>query len=145
MIKYAQSYFSNTQTLQYYMKTTHFHFRFHSFCINLRFATIFFLMKCQLLFGPHNFQVYEMFLAGYQFHVLSPIFTIHWGLQHKKSRPPWRESQNTKNMKKFKEFKRELLVKYKRNPSKKPAPDVGFAFGMGKILRGELSNVLMKP
>lgn len=79
-----------------------------------------------------NTQVYEMFLAGYQFYVLSPIFTIHWGLQLKKSRPPWRESQNTKNMKKFKEFKRELLVKYKKNPPKKTAAEVGFALGMGK-------------
>ncbi|KAL3276639.1 hypothetical protein HHI36_012011 [Cryptolaemus montrouzieri] len=81
-----------------------------------------------------NTQVYEMFLAGYQFLVLSPIFTIHWGLQLKKSRPPWRESQNTKNMKKFKEFKRELLVKYKTNPTKKQiSPDVGFALGESRV------------
>ncbi|KAK9875222.1 hypothetical protein WA026_006009 [Henosepilachna vigintioctopunctata] len=79
-----------------------------------------------------NTQVYEMFLAGYEFLVLSPIFTIHWGLQLKKTRPPWRESQNTKNMKKFKEFKRELLVKYKTNSSKKqPNVDVGFVLGRG--------------
>lgn len=37
-----------------------------------------------------NTQVYEMFVAGYQFQVLTPLFTIHWGLQNKKGRPAWR-------------------------------------------------------
>ena len=43
------------------------------------------------------FQVYEMFIAGWTFHVLSPIFAIHWGFQNKKSRPSWRERQNNHN------------------------------------------------
>lgn len=63
-----------------------------------------------------NTQVYEMFVAGYEFLVLSPIFTVHWGLQVKKSRPTWREQQNSKNMKLFDGFKRELLAKYRNDP-----------------------------
>ncbi|XP_053599810.1 beta-1,4-glucuronyltransferase 1 isoform X2 [Plodia interpunctella] len=63
-----------------------------------------------------NSQVYEMFLIGYQFKVLSPIFTIHWGLQGRKSRPLWREKQNEKNRKNFETFKRELFARYRRDP-----------------------------
>lgn len=44
-----------------------------------------------------NTQVYEMFVSGYTFHVLSPIFTLHWGMQVKRSRPAWREKQNNAN------------------------------------------------
>ncbi|CAH1236275.1 unnamed protein product [Diabrotica balteata] len=63
-----------------------------------------------------NSQVYEMFVAGYEFHVLSPIFTCHWGLQVKKSRPPWREHQNNLNRKHFDGFKREVFARYNRDP-----------------------------
>ncbi|XP_059061199.1 beta-1,4-glucuronyltransferase 1-like isoform X1 [Achroia grisella] len=63
-----------------------------------------------------NTQVYEMFLIGYQFRVLSPIFTIHWGLQARRSRPLWREKQNEKNRKHFETFKRELFARYRRDP-----------------------------
>ncbi|XP_060800686.1 beta-1,4-glucuronyltransferase 1 isoform X2 [Amyelois transitella] len=63
-----------------------------------------------------NSQVYEMFLIGYQFQVLSPIFTIHWGLQGRKSRPLWREKQNGKNRKNFETFKRELFARYRKDP-----------------------------
>jgi N-acetyllactosaminide beta-1,3-N-acetylglucosaminyltransferase len=54
-----------------------------------------------------------MFVAGYQFYVLTPIFTIHWILQNKKSRPSWREHQNNVNRKQFEIFKRELFARYK--------------------------------
>ncbi|VVC91118.1 unnamed protein product [Leptidea sinapis] len=60
--------------------------------------------------------VYEMFLVGYQFQVLSPIFTIHWGLQLRRNRPLWREKQNAKNRKHFETFKRELFARYRRDP-----------------------------
>ena len=61
-------------------------------------------------------QVYEMFVAGYQFQVLSPIFTVHWGLQNKKSRPAWRERQNNVNRKYFEVFKREVFARYHKDP-----------------------------
>ncbi|XP_008201607.1 beta-1,4-glucuronyltransferase 1 [Tribolium castaneum] len=63
-----------------------------------------------------NSQVYEMFVAGYDFLVLSPIFTCHWGLQVKKTRPPWREHQNNLNRKHFDGFKREIFAKYDKDP-----------------------------
>ncbi|XP_017773890.1 PREDICTED: beta-1,4-glucuronyltransferase 1 [Nicrophorus vespilloides] len=63
-----------------------------------------------------NTQVYEMYVAGYEFLVLSPIFTVHWGLQVKRSRPPWREHQNNQNRKLFDTFKREVFAKYKKDP-----------------------------
>lgn len=62
------------------------------------------------------FQVYEMYVAGYQFHVLAPIFTCHWGLQNKKSRPAWRERQNNMNRKQFDVFKKEIYARYHRDP-----------------------------
>ncbi|CAH1104308.1 unnamed protein product [Psylliodes chrysocephalus] len=63
-----------------------------------------------------NSQVYEMYVAGYKFHVLSPIFTCHWGLQVKRSRPPWREHQNTLNRKLFDSFKKEVFARYNKDP-----------------------------
>ncbi|KAL1490529.1 hypothetical protein ABEB36_013207 [Hypothenemus hampei] len=63
-----------------------------------------------------NSQVYEMFVAGYEFYVLSPIFTCHWGLQVKRSRPPWREHQNNLNRKQFDQFKKEIFSKYSKDP-----------------------------
>ena len=53
-----------------------------------------------------------MYTAGWTFHVLSPIFAIHWGFQVKKGRPNWRERQNSKNRVRFKSFKNEVLVRY---------------------------------
>uniref|UniRef100_A0A182NVA8 Beta-1,4-glucuronyltransferase 1 n=1 Tax=Anopheles dirus TaxID=7168 RepID=A0A182NVA8_9DIPT len=61
-------------------------------------------------------QVYEMFVAGYQFQVLTPLFTVHWGLQNKKSRPAWRERQNNVNRKYFEVFKREVFARYHKDP-----------------------------
>lgn len=58
--------------------------------------------------------MYEMYVAGYQFQVLSPIFTIHWGLQQKKTRPAWREQQNNMNRKQFEMFKKEIILKYSK-------------------------------
>ncbi|KAG5866935.1 hypothetical protein JTB14_023203 [Gonioctena quinquepunctata] len=63
-----------------------------------------------------NSQVYEMFVAGYEFLVLSPIFTCHWGLQVKRTRPPWREHQNNLNRRHFEGFKREIFAKYNKDP-----------------------------
>ncbi|CAG9135295.1 unnamed protein product [Plutella xylostella] len=62
------------------------------------------------------YTVYEMFLYGYQFQVLSPVFTIHWGLQERRARPLWREKQNEKNRKQFETFKRELFARYRKDP-----------------------------
>ncbi|XP_019767837.2 beta-1,4-glucuronyltransferase 1 isoform X2 [Dendroctonus ponderosae] len=63
-----------------------------------------------------NSQVYEMFVAGYEFLVLSPIFTCHWGLQVKKTRPPWREHQNNLNRRQFDQFKKEIFSRYNKDP-----------------------------
>ncbi|KAH9645428.1 hypothetical protein HF086_014520 [Spodoptera exigua] len=60
--------------------------------------------------------VYEMFLIGYQFKVLSPIFTIHWGIQTRRNRPLWREKQNENNRKHFETFKKELFARYRKDP-----------------------------
>uniref|UniRef100_A0A182P1U9 Beta-1,4-glucuronyltransferase 1 n=1 Tax=Anopheles epiroticus TaxID=199890 RepID=A0A182P1U9_9DIPT len=62
------------------------------------------------------YRVYEMFVAGYQFQVLTPLFTVHWGLQNKKSRPAWRERQNNVNRKYFEVFKREVFARYHKDP-----------------------------
>ena len=61
-------------------------------------------------------QVYEMFVAGYKFKVLTPTFTVHWGLQTRKSRPSWRERQNSVNRKHFEVFKKEVFARYTRDP-----------------------------
>ncbi|KAI5733099.1 hypothetical protein M8J76_007657 [Diaphorina citri] len=63
-----------------------------------------------------NSQVYEMFIAGYTFKVLSPVFNCHWGLLTKKQRPPWREVQNNYNRLLMDDFKREVFAKYKYIP-----------------------------
>ncbi|XP_017868622.1 PREDICTED: beta-1,4-glucuronyltransferase 1 [Drosophila arizonae] len=63
-----------------------------------------------------NSQVYEMYVAGYKFYVLSPVFTCHWGLQRKQARPAWREQQNNANRKKFDSFKSEIFARYKNDP-----------------------------
>ncbi|XP_070161090.1 beta-1,4-glucuronyltransferase 1 [Polyergus mexicanus] len=65
-----------------------------------------------------NTQVYEMYVTGYQFKVLSPVFTGHWGLQTRKSRPAWRERQNSANRKQFETFKKEVFARYMRDPLK---------------------------
>lgn len=59
-----------------------------------------------------------MYVAGYKFKVLSPTFTVHWGLQTRKSRPSWRERQNTVNRKHFETFKKEVFARYMRDPLK---------------------------
>jgi N-acetyllactosaminide beta-1,3-N-acetylglucosaminyltransferase len=63
-----------------------------------------------------------MYVAGYQFQVLSPIFSVHWGLQNKKSRPAWRERQNNVNRKYFEIFKREVFARYHKDPLKMLLP-----------------------
>lgn len=55
-----------------------------------------------------------MYISGYTFFVLSPVFTCHWGLQQKKARPVWREQQNNLNRKRFEMFKHEILARYKK-------------------------------
>lgn len=59
-----------------------------------------------------------MYVAGYQFKVISPSFTVHWGLQTRKSRPSWRERQNSANRKHFEVFKKEIFARYQREPAK---------------------------
>ncbi|XP_037806963.1 beta-1,4-glucuronyltransferase 1 [Lucilia sericata] len=61
-----------------------------------------------------NSQVYEMYVSGYSFYVLTPVFTCHWGLQKKNARPSWREQQNTFNSKRFEIFKKEIFARYKK-------------------------------
>lgn len=68
-----------------------------------------------------NTQVYEMFVAGFQFQVLSPIFTIHPGLQNKKHQL-LREQQNNKNRRAFDGFKREVFARYNKDPLKMMVP-----------------------
>lgn len=73
-----------------------------------------------------------MYVSGFQFQVLTPLFTIHWGLQNKKGRPAWREHQNNVNRKQFEIFKREVFARYHKDPlkmlvPKKPRGPVGGA------------------
>lgn len=70
-----------------------------------------------LIRNRSHLQVYEMFLAGYQFQVLSPLFTCHWGMQNGKN-PAWRERQNSANRKQFDVFKREVFARYQKDPLK---------------------------
>ena len=58
------------------------------------------------------YQAYEMWMAGWTFEVLSPIFAIHWGFQKKIGRPAWREQQNNRNRIRFDRFKAEILARY---------------------------------
>ena len=53
-----------------------------------------------------------MWMAGWTFEVLSPIFAIHWGFQKKIGRPAWRERQNNRNRVRFKGFKAEVMARY---------------------------------
>ncbi|XP_037030964.1 beta-1,4-glucuronyltransferase 1 isoform X2 [Bradysia coprophila] len=79
-----------------------------------------------------NTQTYEMFVAGYQFQVLSPIFTCHWGLQNKKNRPAWRERQNNINRKILDIFKREVFARYHKDPLKMMQPKKAAKRGRAK-------------
>ncbi|XP_018326024.1 beta-1,4-glucuronyltransferase 1 [Agrilus planipennis] len=63
-----------------------------------------------------NTQVYEMYVAGYKFQVVTPIFAVHWGLQDRRGRPYWREKQNSHNNKLFQTFKKELFARYQNDP-----------------------------
>ena len=65
-----------------------------------------------------------MSLSDWQFKVLSPIFTVHWGLQKKKGRPTWRERQNSNNRKKFQHFKKEIFAKYNKDYLKEARIDL---------------------
>ncbi|KAI5643579.1 trypsin domain-containing protein [Phthorimaea operculella] len=87
--------------------------------------TVFTNVAAQRAWITQNTGVYEMYLIGYQFRVLSPIFTIHWGLQSRRYRPLWREKQNERNRKPFETFKRELFARYRKDPLhllRKPPP-----------------------
>lgn len=60
-----------------------------------------------------NTQAYEMITAGYQFQVLSPIFSCHWGLQsYNRIYNPWRKLQLKKNAGLVKSFKAEMAARY---------------------------------
>lgn len=63
-----------------------------------------------------------MHVSGYRFQVLSPIFTLHWGMQVKRSRPAWREKQNNVNRRLFEGFKREVYARYGNDPLNMMAP-----------------------
>ena len=60
-----------------------------------------------------------MHLEGWEFVVLSPIFSVHWGILTKKSRPSWRERQNSNNRRKFQHFKKEIFARYNKDYTKK--------------------------
>ena len=53
-------------------------------------------------------QVYEMYVAGYEFLVLDNAFTSHWGFQYASSRPAWRAKQQMENNARFDDFAKEL-------------------------------------
>jgi N-acetyllactosaminide beta-1,3-N-acetylglucosaminyltransferase len=54
-----------------------------------------------------------MIVAGYQFQVLSPIFSCHWGLQTRRSSyNPSRNMQVKKNAKLVTSFEEELAARY---------------------------------
>ena len=57
-----------------------------------------------------NTQVYEMFVAGYTFHLLDNVFTSHWGFQTYATRPAWRARQMEENNAKFDEFAKEVSL-----------------------------------
>jgi len=65
-----------------------------------------------------NTQVYEMYVAGFKFHLLNNAFTSHWGFQSLKSRPSWRAKQQEENNARFDEFAREVTARYSRDPYK---------------------------
>ena len=68
-----------------------------------------------------------MYVAGYEFHVLTPVFTCHWGLESRKLRPYWRERQNMINGRHFETFKSEVYARYRKDPLRmvqKSAPAV---------------------
>lgn len=63
-----------------------------------------------------------MWISGWIFKVISPVFAIHWGFQKKTSRPRWREMQNNRNSLRFKAFKNEVWARYGKTP---PPPKKG--------------------
>merc|ERR1712032_1594331 len=63
-----------------------------------------------------NTQVYEMYVAGYSFHLLNNAFTSHWGFQSYSTRPVWRAKQMEENNGKFDEFAKELSAHYNADP-----------------------------
>merc|ERR1712059_178543 len=63
-----------------------------------------------------NTQVYEMYVAGYSFHVLNNAFTSHHGFQSAKSRPAWRAKQQELNNGRFDEFAKEISAHYSADP-----------------------------
>lgn len=70
-----------------------------------------------------DLQVYEMALGGWSFQVLSPIFSIHWGLQMKqRRRPSWRKTQMDANRRLFDTIHNEIKVKYGHRLAAKKSP-----------------------
>ena len=63
-----------------------------------------------------NTQVYEMFVAGFTFHLLDNVFTSHRGFQTSATRPAWRLQQAERNNAQFDEFAKELFAHYKADP-----------------------------
>jgi len=62
------------------------------------------------------FQALEMFMAGYNFHILNNAFVSHRGLQEFHDTPDWRIEQRTANEFKFASFAKELVARYDRDP-----------------------------
>jgi hypothetical protein len=102
------------------------------------------------------FKVYEMALSDWSFHVLSPIFTIHWGLQMKQQRrlPAWRKRQMEKNRLLFDGMvHQELKVKYSNatllqnnskgssSPSSSVSSSSSSAAAMSSAIRADGSSV----
>ena len=50
--------------------------------------------------------------AGWTFHVLSPVYLIHWGFQELNLHPSYRAIQNEENGAKFTQFVKEIETKY---------------------------------
>lgn len=64
-----------------------------------------------------NTQVYEMNKSGWEFHVLSPLYAVHWGFQERRDQPAFRDRQVKRNEVKYLAFKREMAAKYPPYPS----------------------------
>jgi hypothetical protein len=61
-----------------------------------------------------NTQTYELFVAGWEFKVISPIYLVHLGIKRTKDHSVWRAQQNNDNRAIYKLFKNEVQARYKQ-------------------------------
>ncbi|TRY77142.1 hypothetical protein TCAL_12514, partial [Tigriopus californicus] len=63
-----------------------------------------------------NTQFYELFVAGFQFHLLNDGFLIHMGFKVPGERKPWKSKELLRNQRLVPQFAQEIKVKYGRDP-----------------------------